>query len=94
MNKFTSLALALSAFVALGATTASADATACKPVAGAKMKSVDDVTTAAMALGYQVRRVKTEDGCYEVYAIDKAGKKVEVFFHPATLKVVRIKAIS
>lgn len=35
-------------------------------------------------LGYSVRRVKTGGSCYEVYAVDKTGKKVELFVNPAT----------
>jgi hypothetical protein len=35
-------------------------------------------------LGYTVRRVKTGGTCYEVYAVDKTGKKVELFVNPAT----------
>ena len=41
-----------------------------------------------VADGWQVRRIKVENGCYEVYALDKAGKKVEAFFHPKTLDPV------
>lgn len=39
--------------------------------------------------GWQVRRVKVEGGCYEVYATDKAGKKVEAYFNPKTLEPAR-----
>lgn len=38
----------------------------------------------ATGMGYQVRRVKAEDGCYEVYAIDANGMKAEVLFNPVT----------
>jgi hypothetical protein len=38
----------------------------------------------ATGMGYQVRRVKAEDGCYEVYAIDAKGMKAEVLFNPVT----------
>ncbi|PKR56844.1 hypothetical protein COO92_18925 [Thalassospira lohafexi] len=43
------------------------------------------------AEGWDVRKVKVEDGCFEVYAIDAAGKKVEAYFNPATLDAVKIK---
>lgn len=36
------------------------------------------------AMGYEVRRVKAEGGCYEVYAIDKTGAKVELTLNPVT----------
>lgn len=37
------------------------------------------------AAGMTVKRIKTEDGCYEAYAIDKDGKRVEAYFDPRTL---------
>lgn len=39
--------------------------------------------------GYTVRRVKTGGTCYEVYAVDKTGKKVELFVNPATGALVQ-----
>jgi hypothetical protein len=38
--------------------------------------------------GWKVNRVKVDGGCYEVYAVDKAGKRVEAYFHPKTLEPV------
>ena len=38
--------------------------------------------------GWQVRRIKVDGGCYEVYAIDEQGKRVEAYFHPKTLAPV------
>jgi len=34
---------------------------------------------------WQVRRIKVDGGCYEVYAIDNKGQRVEAYFHPVTL---------
>ena len=42
-------------------------------------------------MGWKVRRVKVENGCYEVYGTDEKGGKVEVFFHPKTLDRVVAK---
>lgn len=36
--------------------------------------------------GWQIRRIKVDDGCYEVYATDKAGRRKEVYFDPRTLQ--------
>ena len=36
--------------------------------------------------GWQVRTIKTEDGCYEVYAIDAKGEKIEAYFNPKTFE--------
>lgn len=38
--------------------------------------------------GLSVRRIKVENGCYEVYAVDKSGKKVNVAYNAETLDKV------
>ena len=38
--------------------------------------------------GWVIRRVKEDGGCYEVYALDDKGKRVEAYFHPVTLAPV------
>lgn len=40
------------------------------------------------AKGWKVRNVKIDGGCYEVYAIDDRGRRVEAYFHPVTLESV------
>ena len=38
--------------------------------------------------GWQVRRIKVDGNCYEVYALDEKGGRVEAYFHPRTLAPV------
>ena len=38
--------------------------------------------------GWKIRRVKEDGGCYEVYAFDEKGERVEAYFHPKTLTLV------
>ena len=38
--------------------------------------------------GWRIRRIKEDGGCYEVYAFDEKGERVEVYFHPRTLTLV------
>lgn len=38
--------------------------------------------------GWKVRRIKEDGGCYEVYAFDEKGERVEAYFHPKTLALV------
>ena len=38
--------------------------------------------------GWQLRKVEIDDGCYEVEAVDREGRYVEVVFHPKTLERV------
>ena len=41
--------------------------------------------------GWKINRIKIDGGCYEVYAIDEQGKRVEAYFHPDTLAPVPTK---
>lgn len=42
--------------------------------------------------GYQIKTFKVSKGqCYEIYGYDKAGKKVEIYFDPATAAVLEKK---
>jgi hypothetical protein len=38
--------------------------------------------------GWKIRRVKEDGGCFEVYALDDKGERVEAYFHPVTLDLV------
>ncbi len=41
--------------------------------------------------GLTVRRIKIDDGCYEVHARDAEGREVELKLDPATLDVIDSK---
>lgn len=41
---------------------------------------------------WQVRRIKVDAGCYEVYALNDKGERVEAYFHPVTLQPVPTQA--
>jgi len=38
--------------------------------------------------GWKLRRIKEDGGCYEVYALNEKGERVEAYFHPVTLAPV------
>ena len=40
--------------------------------------------------GWTVRNIKVDGGCYEVYAIDEKGERIDAYFHPVTLERVPI----
>ncbi len=40
--------------------------------------------------GWTVRRIKIDDGCYEIKGTDAAGRQIEVTVHPATLQVIEL----
>lgn len=51
--------------------------------------SKEDIEVKATEMGYDIRRIKVDDGCFEAYATDRQGKKVEVYFHPVTAEIVK-----
>lgn len=58
--------------------------TTCNSGAQSAWKSQDDLKKQLTAKGWKVRRIKIDGGCYEVYAIDDKGDRVESYFHPVT----------
>jgi len=55
-----------------------------------KWQSQDKLTAILKAKGWEIRKIKVDGGCYEVYAIDDKGKGIEAYFHPVTLERVPI----
>ena len=49
-------------------------------------QSQDKLKTKLTGEGWNVRRIKVDGGCYEVYAINDKGERVEAYFHPVTFK--------
>lgn len=60
----------------------------CDSGAESGWKSQDDLKKQLAAQGWKVRRIKIDGGCYEVYAINGKGERVESYFHPVTFKHV------
>lgn len=51
----------------------------------------DAVAQRAADEGWTVRRIKIDDGCYEVIGRDAEGRSIEVKLHPGTLAVVEFE---
>ena len=49
------------------------------------------VAKLAEASGWTARRIKIDDGCYEIYGRDTQGRQVEMTLNPATLEVLEIE---
>lgn len=43
------------------------------------------------AMGWNVQRIKTDDGCYKVYAQDQNGQRIKAKFDPATLEQMKVE---
>lgn len=81
------LALALSLSMTAGPASASDD---CE-VPVEQWQSRDAVQQMAAAQGWEVQRIKIDDGCYEVHGKDAQGRAFKAKIDPQTLKVVKIK---
>ena|SRR5690606_20424447 len=40
--------------------------------------------------GWNVRRIKVDDGCYEIDGSDANGRRMEATIHPGTLQVIEV----
>lgn len=45
----------------------------------------------AKSQGWDVRRIKIDDGCYEIEGYDQSGREIEVKIDPATFAVVEFE---
>ncbi len=54
-------------------------------------QSREAVEAMAKARGWQVSRLKIDDGCYQIRGIDGAGQSFKAKIDPATLSVVKMK---
>ena len=41
--------------------------------------------------GWTYRRIKIDDGCYQIKGSDAAGREIKVKIHPATLEVIELQ---
>lgn len=90
MSNHRSITLLATLTLLAGFAGAAAASDYCTMAPSSEWRSQDDARAAATALGYEVVRVKVEDGCYELYA-RKDGRKLEVYMDPVKLTVVREK---
>ncbi len=54
-------------------------------------KPREAIAQLAAEKGWTVRRIKIDDGCYEIKGKDVDGRSIEVKVHPATLQVLEIE---
>jgi hypothetical protein len=54
-------------------------------------QSREAVQKMAEGLGWTVRRIKIDDGCYEIKGRDTQGREIKVKIDPGTLAIVKMK---
>ncbi|MCP5150302.1 MAG: PepSY domain-containing protein [Ectothiorhodospiraceae bacterium] len=85
----TTTALLASLVAALPA--AASDDARCGDAPRSQWMSEDALKARLVEQGYEVRNIKVEDGCYEAYAKDASGARLEMYINPTTGEVVRTK---
>lgn len=85
-------ALALSAILGVAAAPAYAsDDADCGNTPRDQWMTMDAAKAKGVEMGYEVRKVEADDGCYELKVIDKNGARAELYLHPVTGAVVQPK---
>ncbi|WP_454289314.1 PepSY domain-containing protein [Rhizobium arsenicireducens] len=77
------------AFVALVAGSVQADDDCNVPMANWQPREA--VRAMVEARGWQLKRIKIDDGCYEIHAVDADGQRFEAKIDPQTLRVIEIE---
>ncbi|MDI1259865.1 PepSY domain-containing protein [Aquabacterium sp.] len=54
----------------------------------AEWKKRDELVSKLEKEGWKIRKIKVDNGCYEVYGFDKQGNKKESYFNPKTLELM------
>ena len=56
-----------------------------------RWQSRDAVRQMAALRGWQIQRLKIDDGCYEIHGTDTQGRDFKAKIDPETLKVLKMK---
>jgi hypothetical protein len=88
MRKY--LITAATAAVAMSIAGAAVAAPKCTAEPRSKWLSEAQMKTKIAALGYtKIKVFQVSGSCYEIYAMNKAGRKAEVYFNPVTGAIIQ-----
>lgn len=94
MKSITFAAAAIASITATGVFASAAhaddDRRRCGNVAIADWMSEADLRNKIAPLGLEIREIDIDDGCYEVEARNKDGRKLEIKFHPQSGEQVAV----
>jgi hypothetical protein len=57
----------------------------------AQWQPLEAVKQMAKTRGWTVRKIKIDDGCYEIKGRDESGRAIEVTVDPGSLAVIRVE---
>jgi len=55
----------------------------------AEWMSQDQAKAKIEAMGYKIDKFKIDGNCYEIYGVNKEGKKAEVYFDAKNLNIIK-----
>ena len=87
MKRILQMALVLGCF-AISYEAAATGLATCNSGAQSGWQTEDALKKKLTDQGWTIRRVKIDGGCYEVYALNEKGQRVETYFHPVTFEHV------
>lgn len=58
-------------------------------VAEVDRQPVEALQSKLEADGWEVKKIKVDEGCYEAYAINSDGQRVEAYFNPQTFELIK-----
>ena len=87
MKRILQTALVIGSFAISYEATATGLAT-CNSGPQSGWQSEESLSKQLTTRGWKIRRIKIDGGCYEVYAINEKGQRVESYFHPVTFEHV------
>lgn len=62
----------------------------CTKESADKWMALDAAQKMVESKGYKVKKFKqTRTGCYELYGYDQSGKRVEIYYNPVDMSVVK-----
>ncbi|HQW80466.1 MAG TPA: PepSY domain-containing protein [Pseudomonadota bacterium] len=87
MNTFTLTGAVLASLISSGAALADSDCN--DPVADWQPREV--LRRQLEQHGWEVQRIKVDDGCYEVRGIDKNGNPFKAIYEPGSLRIRKLE---
>ena len=88
MRNFASLSAVLIGLIIVSGSAQASDI--CTTHDDSQWMSKAEITARVAALGFEIRKMQKEDGCWEVKGL-KDGKRVEAYFDPVTAELVLTK---
>ena len=58
-------------------------------VTEADRQPIEALQSKLEADGWEIKKIKVDEGCYEAYAINAEGQRVEAYFNPQTFELIK-----